>query len=166
MSDNEKREAARRIFAEVAALPQYASARTVAAFVSLNDEPLTADFLDLVCHSKQLVLPRIEGETMTFCKCRPAHLVRGAFGIMEPPAEAEPCAVGDIDLMVVPGVAFTAEGVRLGRGKGFYDRYMSLGGFRAFTVGVCFACALTDSLPDEPHDKRVRLVISDPLLHL
>ena len=161
MSDNEKREASRRIFAEVAALPEYAAARTVAAFVSLPDEPFTGDFLALVHRHKRLVLPRVEGETMTFYSCAPADLVRGAFGIMEPPAEAEPCAVGDIDLMVVPGAAFTAEGLRLGRGKGFYDRYMSLEGFRAFTVGVCFSCALVDSLPSEPHDKMVRLAISN-----
>ena len=166
MSVEERRKASLEIFSQVASLPEYARSRTVAAFVSLPDEPFTGDFLDFASRGKRLVLPRVEGGTMTFRYSSPGELVRGSFGIMEPPPTAGECAAGDIDFMIVPGAAFTPEGVRLGRGKGFYDRYMALEGFRAFTVGVCFACALTDTLPAEAHDKRVQLVVSDRLLHL
>lgn len=160
MSKMERNEASRRIFSQVASLAEYARAETVAAFVSLRDEPQTADFLTRVCSGKRLVLPRVEGDTMTFRCCRPEELVSGAFGIMEPPPTAGLCDCKDIDLMIVPGTAFTPEGLRLGRGKGYYDRYMSLDGFRAFTVGVCFGCALAETLPAERHDRRVDMVIS------
>ena len=70
------------------------------------------------------------------------------------------CSAADIDVMVVPGVAFTSVGDRLGRGKGYYDRYMAREGFRAQTIGVCYSCQLCDELPVEEHDRRVDRVIS------
>ena len=72
----------------------------------------------------------------------------------------EPCRAEDIDFMVVPGVAFAGDGRRLGRGKGYYDRYLSQEGFRAFCVGVCYACQSREDIPAEAHDKRVDAVIS------
>ena len=62
-------------------------------------------------------------------------------------------------MMVVPGVAFTAAGERMGRGKGYYDRYLSREGFRAYSVGVCFGCQMCEELPTEPHDRRMDEVI-------
>ena len=59
----------------------------------------------------------------------------------------------------VPAVAFTRRGERLGRGKGFYDCYLSREGFRAYTVGVCYSHQLLDTLPTEPHDRRVDEVV-------
>ena len=61
--------------------------------------------------------------------------------------------------MVVPGVAFASDGRRLGRGKGYYDRYLAREGFRAYTVAVCYSCQLRDDVPAEPHDKRVDEVV-------
>ena len=61
--------------------------------------------------------------------------------------------------MVVPGVAFAEDGRRLGRGKGYYDRYLSRAEFRAFTVGVCYGCQLRGDIPAEPHDKKVSMVV-------
>lgn len=62
--------------------------------------------------------------------------------------------------MIVPGVAFTLSGARLGRGKGFYDKYMSQSGFCASTIGVCYEEQLVPSLPCEPHDITVGEVLS------
>ena len=61
--------------------------------------------------------------------------------------------------MVVPGVAFSADGVRLGRGKGYYDRYIAREGFRAYTIGVCYDCQMLGQLPCDEHDRRVDSVI-------
>ncbi len=69
------------------------------------------------------------------------------------------CDPADIDLIVVPGVAFTAAGARLGRGRGYYDRYLSQPEMRAYTVGVCYAHQIVDALPSEPHDVAVERVI-------
>ena len=86
-------------------------------------------------------------------------LVFGAFGILEPQGE-RPCPAGEIDLVVCPGVAFTADGRRLGRGRGYYDRYLGDPAFRGFRVGVCYAHQLVDDLPVEPHDVRMDRVIT------
>ena len=83
------------------------------------------------------------------------------FGIAEPEPGARTCPPGEIDLVVVPGVAFTAGGVRLGRGKGYYDRYLSQAEFRGVTVGVCYAHQLVGELPSEPHDVAVDCVVAE-----
>jgi 5-formyltetrahydrofolate cyclo-ligase len=75
-------------------------------------------------------------------------LVAAVWGIREPQGPAvEPAA---IDLVVVPGVAFTLTGARLGHGKAYYDRFLATVG--APKVGVCFDEQLVDELPMEPHD--------------
>ena len=71
---------------------------------------------------------------------------------------ADPVLPAGIDLVIVPGVAFTADGRRLGHGKGYYDRFLV--GTTAHTVGACFAEQLVDELPVEPHDVRLDRVLS------
>lgn len=75
----------------------------------------------------------------------------GSFGISEPEATAL-CCPEEIDFIIVPGVAFTAAGMRLGRGKGFYDKYLSQPGFRAFKAGVCYPHQVVEELPADPFD--------------
>ena len=82
----------------------------------------------------------------------------GSFGIMEPTSTL-PIEPSEIDAIVVPGVAFTREGARLGRGKGFYDKYLSRKGFRAHTIGVCYPCQVVDTIPSEEHDKMLDEVV-------
>jgi 5-formyltetrahydrofolate cyclo-ligase len=85
-------------------------------------------------------------------------LAEGSFGISEPQC-GEPCRAEEIDLMIVPGVAFTASGDRLGRGKGYYDKYLSRKGFRAYCVGVCYAHQKVEQLPVEPHDRQMDEIV-------
>lgn len=147
------------IFAAVERLPEFCAARTVAMFAALPDEPATGEALARWAAARRVVLPRVEGETMNFYAFRPGALALGAFGIAEP-QEGRPCKAGEIDLAVCPGVAFTAGGRRLGRGRGYYDRYLGQPAFRGFRVGVCYAHQLVEDLPAEPHDVRMDVVIS------
>ena len=71
------------------------------------------------------------------------------------------CRAEEIDLIIVPARAFTASGERLGRGGGFYDKYMSLNGFRAHKTGIAFRCQIFDSLPTDPHDIKVDEVVTE-----
>ena len=91
----------------------------------------------------------------------PGALRAGAFGIAEPDVDAEPCEPSEIDLIVVPGTAFTQAGARMGRGRGYYDKYLSQPGFRGVKVGVCYAHQLVGELPVEPHDVFMDYVITD-----
>lgn len=108
---------------------------------------LLADFPD-----RRWLLPRVDGETMRFHLTDPARLSAGSFGIQEPPADAAVCATGEIDLFLCPGMAFSTQGVRLGRGKGYYDRALAEASPQATKVGVCFSGQFMGELPSEPHD--------------
>ena len=101
--------------------------------------------------------PLVTGEEMEFYDIAEG-VSEGAYGILEPLATI-PVEPGEIDVMVVPGVAFTQSGERLGRGKGFYDKYLSRKGFRAHTIGICYPCQVVEHLPVEPHDKVMDEVI-------
>ncbi len=180
LSIEQKQRAAKRIFARVEALPAFERARCVACFCALPDEPPTEAVLRRWSVDRRIVVPRVEGDTMQFYDYRPDALTCGAFGIAEPVVREESdaserigahgaddassasycalCPPEAIDLLVVPGVAFTQEGARLGRGKGFYDRYLSQSALRACCVGVCFAHQLVADLPVEPHDRNMDVV--------
>ena len=157
LSATEKEVLSAQIFSNIADLEQIKGASVVAIFISLPDEPLTTAFIEQIAANKRVVIPRIEGDEMNFYDISKGVAV-GAYNIMEPIATTpiEPC---EIDAMIVPGVAFTREGARLGRGKGFYDKYLSRNGFRAYTIGVCYPCQVVEELPSEPHDKILDEVI-------
>ena len=129
----------------------------VALFAPLADEIQLLPLVEKL--SCRVVLPRVEGDDMEFYDYDSRAMQIGSFGIVEPQG-VEPVEAEQIDLMVVPGVAFTAAGDRLGRGKGYYDRYLSREGFRAFCVGVCYEHQVVESLPVEPHDKAMDEVVS------
>ena len=97
---------------------------------------------------------------MDFYPYIPNTLQRGAFGINEPQGE-EPCTPSEIDVIIVPGVAFTKDGKRCGRGKGYYDKYLSREGFRAVKIGICYTEQLAECIPNEPHDITMDCVIFD-----
>ena len=159
LSTEERTALSSQIFSKIATLKEVKEASVIALFVSLPDEPQTADFIkQLLLQNRSIVVPRIEGEVMNFYDISEG-VATGAFGIMEPIATT-PVDPSEIDVMVVPGVAFTQLGARLGRGKGFYDKYLSHNGFRAYTVGVCYPCQLVEELPTEEHDKLLDLVVS------
>ena len=159
LDSRQRLRASAAIFSAVERLPEFRAARTVAVFAALPDEPATDEVLARWASTRRVVLPRVEGDAMRFYACRPDALVFGAFGILEPQGE-RPCPAGAIDLVVCPGVAFTADGRRLGRGRGYYDRYLGDPAFRGFRVGVCYAHQLVDDLPVEPHDVRMDRVIT------
>ena len=159
LDSRQRLRASAAIFSAVERLPEFRTARTVAVFAALPDEPATDEVLARWASTRRVVLPRVEGDAMRFYACRPDALVFGAFGILEPQGE-RPCPAGEIDLVVCPGVAFTADGRRLGRGRGYYDRYLGDPAFRGFRVGVCYAHQLVDDLPVEPHDVRMDRVIT------
>ena len=159
LDSRQRLRASAAIFSAVERLPEFRAARTVAVFAALPDEPATDEVLARWASTRRVVLPRVEGDAMRFYACRPDALVFGAFGILEPQGE-RPCPAGEVDLVVCPGVAFTADGRRLGRGRGYYDRYLGDPAFRGFRVGVCYAHQLVDDLPVEPHDVRMDRVIT------
>ena len=158
LSAEEKLRQSRSLFAEIEATELFAEAHCVALFVAMWDEVPTMEVLERWREmGKRVVIPRVEGDIMRYYDYHPDRMREGAFGIMEPVGDVE-VAPSVIDLMIVPARAFTSNGDRLGRGGGFYDKYMSLEGFRAVKYGVAFACEIFDALPTDPHDVPVNAV--------
>lgn len=147
------------IMKQIEALEPFSKAQCIALFVSLADEPDTAEWLRRWSLTKQLLIPRVEGEVMHFYAYCPEQMAIGSFGINEP-QQAEQISPKAIDLMIVPGVAFTPEGVRCGRGKGYYDKYLPALRKEVIKVGVCYHHQLMGELPHEEHDICMDLVIA------
>ena len=139
------------ILSRIASSESIKSAKTVALYASLSDEVQSFELIELLSQTKRVVLPRVAGDDMDFYPYTPSSLKVGAFGIEEPQG-SEPISPNEIDVIVVPGVAFTTDGKRCGRGKGYYDKYLSRSGFRAIKIGVCYAEQLAEDIPNEPHD--------------
>ena len=130
----------------------------IVAYYSLPDEVCTHELLDeLVAAGKTVYLPKVVSDTeMVLCQYT-GHdsLQKGAFGIMEPTGAVLPKdKYDDIKVVLVPGVAFDKENRRLGRGKGYYDRFLSSFSQPRSAVfyGVCFDFQRVDAIPAEAHD--------------
>lgn len=140
--------------------PRMREAHVVMLYYSLPDEVYTHTLVDsLLLGGKTVLLPRVTGEgTMELrCYTGPLSLAKGAYGIMEPTgglfANHEA-----IDVAIVPGMAFDMSGNRIGRGKGYYDRFLSHVP-NAYKIGVCFPFQMVDSVPAGVHDVNMDEVI-------
>ncbi|MBQ6584181.1 MAG: 5-formyltetrahydrofolate cyclo-ligase [Alistipes sp.] len=151
LSAQQKADKSTLILSRIASSESIKSAKTVALYASLSDEVQSFELIELLSQTKRVVLPRVAGDDMDFYPYTPSSLKVGAFGIEEPQG-SEPISPDEIDVIVVPGVAFTTDGKRCGRGKGYYDKYLSRSGFRAIKIGVCYTEQLAEDIPNEPHD--------------
>ena len=143
----------------IPSLPRWQDAQVVAAYSALGSEP---DLRPFDWTGKSVLLPRVEGENLVFHAVENAsQLKTGAFGVMEP--DAEKCPIADVasaEIIFVPGLAFTADGARLGRGRGFYDRLLAKLPPHILRVGACFQSQTVAEIPSEPHDQEVDLMLS------
>ena len=157
-----KAEKSAAICRALAHTPEWHAARTVGFFSPLDSEP-NIDLLWAVLGERAVCYPRIHGEDLVFIRVpdREALLESTRWNLLEPPHHDEHVApIREIDLFLVPGVAFTPDGHRLGRGKGYYDRLLAHPAFRSPAFGVCFAEQLVAHLPVEDHDRPVSRVFS------
>jgi 5-formyltetrahydrofolate cyclo-ligase len=145
-----------QLWAKVAEMDEYRRASSVMAFVGFKGEPETDPlFARLAVDGKRLLLPRVEPSGIVVADGS-TPWVASKFGVQEPTGPA--VGVDEIDLVIVPGLAFTPAGDRLGYGQGYYDRLLPT--VSAPTVGVCFDDQLVDEMPVAAHDVRVGAVIS------
>lgn len=144
-------------------LPGWEQVRTIAAFMPLPDEPDLSPLSWLP--ERRVLLPVVRGHELNFYEVHGEEdLVCGSFGIKEPdPQRATLADASQAEVIFVPGLAFTRDGHRLGRGRGFYDRTLATLPRTVLRVGLCFAPQIFDSLPVEDHDQKVDLVLSPPV---
>ncbi len=156
-------ERSQRVSERVDALPNLSAARVVALYASLGTEvDAGAIFRRLQARGVRCVFPRgVAGERrLVFCVCEPFELVRGPLGADEPPAGAREVDLADLDAFIMPGVGFSLDGLRLGRGGGYYDVTLKQA-LRAARIGVGFDVQLRPTLPREPHDVPLDAVVTE-----
>ena len=135
----------------------FINAKTVMLYWSLPDEVDTQTLISELLKTKTVILPTVVKDDIIPVKLtHTSELHEGEFHILEPKNRE---FIGKIDLIVVPGVAFDRCGNRLGRGRGFYDRFLQHQ--TAETVGTCFDFQLVEQVPTEPNDIPLKKNISE-----
>ncbi|HTA76460.1 MAG TPA: 5-formyltetrahydrofolate cyclo-ligase [bacterium] len=147
----------------------FKKAKRIAAFCSVGNEISTKLILEGVLSSgKELYLPKTDkGQTLVqFIGVKDlTKLVTGPFEILEPSAGTA-LPPDQIDLILVPGLAFDARGHRLGYGQGYYDRYLPLLRPGCFTLGIAYSFQIIDKMPNAEHDIPVNAVLTDKYILL
>lgn len=141
------------------------AAQCIAVYSAVNGElPCDgiADFF--LANGRTVCYPRVKGDIMEFYEVtdRDSQMSCGAYNIPEPKVSQRKIYPEDIDLMIVPAIAFNDEGLRLGQGGGYYDRYLNLAeskGNLPYTVGVCYDFQIYSALPVERHDRAVDCIM-------
>ncbi len=164
-SHDERAEAGRKIAESLRETSQWQQARTVFAFLSLPDEPDTGYIIASArADGKRIAAPVTNPErgTMTFYPLRLGEeLGTGAYGIHEPSTTEGPLAPSPWTLILVPGRAFDLAGRRVGRGGGYYDRYLGRLRTGCTLVGCCYQAQLVEEVPTTKHDRPVDLVVTE-----
>lgn len=137
-------------------------ARTLALYSPINNEVFTEALFFLALEAgKQVAYPRIRHNTLEFVRVDDRKsLLHGRFGILEP-SGSEVLPAAELDLLILPGVAFDRRGHRLGYGKGYYDRTLHRAEIRSLLLGLCFEFQRVDALPDESHDVAMHVVVTE-----
>jgi 5-formyltetrahydrofolate cyclo-ligase len=147
----------------VALLPRLATTRAFAAYVPEETEPgygrLPAAYAQLGARVLLPVVPQAGSELAWAVDT--GRLAPGRFGLLEPLGpRLGPSAIGIAGVVVVPALAVARDGVRLGRGRGYYDRALEHARPDAVVVALVFDDELVEELPSEPHDRRVDAVVT------
>lgn len=151
------------IYEKAMSLPEWELARNVFVYVGIGCEVSTNVLIEgLISGGKRVYVPlcRGNGEMDAVYIPFPESLRPGRYGIPEPHSRDEKAFPEELDIILVPGVAFGLDGTRLGRGAGYYDRFLSRAE-KAKKIALCREAALFETVPTEPHDEKVDIVVSE-----
>ena len=160
-SPEQLKEMSEAIIAKLMVHPRVKAAKTIMMYYSLDDEVNTHETVDrLVAMGKRVVLPAVTGDTTMELRCYegPTDLMGGFFHIMEPVGKTF-TDFDTIDVAIIPGMGFDTRGNRLGRGKGYYDRFLARVP-ALYKIGVCFPFQKMPGIPADDNDIMMDEVIS------
>ena len=153
----EKEKAAKAVFDQIEVLYEFKIAKTILIYWATPDELPTQEFIKKWKDEKLIILPSIKGRKLILKRySSEAGLIQRALGIYEP--DLSETFEGKIDLTIVPGVAFDSKKNRLGRGKGYYDRFFKKQ--KTFKIGVGFDLQMITDVPVSSYDKRLDMIIT------
>ncbi len=156
-----RQEAEEAILQKLTGRPEWERARTVALYYPVRGEVGLMKLLGLK-DGKRCLFPKVDGNELRFCRVvSEQELSPGAYGIPEPGLRCPEVSETELDLFLVPGVAYSETGYRLGYGGGYYDRVLSRKGIWQMAVGVAFSCQVVSELPVDSWDMKVDLVLTE-----
>ena len=140
--------------------PFYQETEVIATYLSFSHEFQTQELIEQALKDgKKVLIPKTYPKgCMDFVVYNPQQLVKTSFGLLEPQGDLEVVDASQIDLIHVPGLAFTTEGYRIGYGGGYYDRYLKH--FSGNTLSTVYPCQIRDFIPED-HDIPVQEVLVD-----
>ena len=143
-------------------LPQVKNARKLAIYLPVKNEVETQRIIDeLITNGNRVYLPKYFSpwKKYDFVKFSGwTNLEKGPFGILQPKS-VEVASSLQIDVAIIPGIAFDKNGVRLGYGKGVFDQLLS--GLPAFKIGLAYDFQIAKKLPGEKHDLRMDIIVTE-----
>ena len=164
--EDERRRKSAAIQRKVCRLTAFRRAKMVCCYVALPYEVQTWRMIeDMLSKGKRVVIPISQPRTkrlqLSEIRDPASELSPGAFGVWEPvPSARRPVRMDELDLVLVPGLAFDRPGHRLGHGHGYFDRFLARLPKATPTVGLAFRFQLLDRLPRTPHDHAVQSVLT------
>lgn len=167
-----KDELSQTICERFVSLPEYAAAKTVMYYVDVRSEVRTRNYLSTaLTHGKRIIVPYcVEGELELFHLESMNELAVGAYKILEPKPELrnlpqKRVRPDELDLIMVPGVAFDRRGARMGHGFGYYDKLLEHSRMDCPLVALAFECQLFDEVPTMPHDVFMDKIITEAAVY-
>lgn len=168
-----KDELSRSICEKFTALPEYAAAKTVMYYVDVRSEVRTRNYLaTALTHGKRIVVPYcVDGELELFLLESMDELEIGAYKILEPrkdlrEVDAKQVQPEELDLIMVPGVAFDRRGGRMGHGFGYYDKLLEHARPDCPLVALAFECQFFDEIPTQAHDVFMDKILTESATYL
>jgi len=158
MPEARRQSEADHVFSKIESLPEFKRATTILLYWSTGDELPTQTFIKKWCSTKIIVLPSVISDTKMELKRYFAigKMKKGAFGIEEP--DSIETYKGKVELVIVPGIAFDRKKNRLGRGKGYYDRFLDKN--KVYKIGVGFDYQLLDKVPVSSEDIKMNKIVT------
>lgn len=151
-----------KITSRITALNELKDRRLFAIYLAVHNEVETNSIIDhLLKNGKDVYLPTFDQKTKDYKLSKFStwqNLVKGPYGILQP-NDAESISPLSIDVALIPGVAFSKSGVRLGYGKGVYDRLFH--NATALKIGLAYLFQITDEIPKEEHDLLMDIVVTE-----
>ncbi|KAJ2661848.1 hypothetical protein IW148_003214 [Coemansia sp. RSA 1199] len=151
------------VFHLITSLPSYQQSQHLSIYINTPTSELQTT--QLIRHAlqegKRVYVPRCDGKVMQMVELKNGGLetmARNKWGILEPGKEEQAVEPSVLEFVVVPGVAFDAQGNRCGHGKGYYDRYLQQ--TQAFTCAVCLSDQVIEAVPVDAHDQKPNMIIS------
>lgn len=169
LDHSEHKRSSKKIIDKLCGLKIYLESRCIFAYYPFRSEIDTKILIKRALDDKkEVVLPRVSGDGLRLFLVSDIHnsLEKGSFGIMEPvPRNNREASLGDVELVIVPGVAFDKGLNRLGYGGGYYDRILQGLDKKTKKIALCFQMQIVESVPVGDHDKKVDMIITEERIY-